>query len=555
MTRIYIVRHAEAEGNLYRRIHGQYDSLVTPLGYRQIEALSRRFQDIPVDAVYSSDLYRTRMTAKSHLCPQGTAAAPGAGFAGDRHGPLGGPDLGRRRTAGPERMNQFSRSDPDYDSPGGETFQAVQKRVVDTFRPPDPDPWGPDHRLCRHGVAIRTAMAAFYGYSLAQLDRILPSDNTGVSCVEVENGQPHVRVYADGSHLGEELSTLGKQTWWREQEAATPLEDQNVWYRAWDPVGERALYYRCRQEAWISVHGTDIPFPGEQFYEAARTASERNVASVMVAMVGDEVAGTAPDGSGAVSGGTGGVYPLLLYESRLPEAGAGHPADWSGGVHFPAPGPGQAAPPVQSGQRGGPAVLRPQRVSLYWPGNGQRSAPGAAGKVHRLRGMSGKRKTAPGSAFLPVSRADMEDRGWSWYDFLIVNGDAYVDHPSFGGVVIARVLEAEGYRVAYLAQPDWHGPEPFLAMGKPRLGVMISAGNLDSMVAHYTAAKKRRRQDAYSPGNRPGLRPDRATIVYANRVREAFGDVPLIIGGSGGVPAAVCPLRLLERPGASKHPL
>ena len=145
--------------------------------------------------------------------------------------------------------------------------------------------------------------------------------------------------------------------------------------------------------------------------------------------------------------------------------------------------------------------------------------------------MSGKRKTAPGSAFLPVSRADMEDRGWSWYDCLSVNGDAYVDHPSFGGVVIARVLEAEGYRVAYLAQPDWHGPEPFLAMGKPRLGVMISAGNLDSMVAHYTAAKKRRRQDAYSPGNRPGLRPDRATIVYANRVREAFGDVPLIIGG------------------------
>lgn len=133
--------------------------------------------------------------------------------------------------------------------------------------------------------------------------------------------------------------------------------------------------------------------------------------------------------------------------------------------------------------------------------------------------------------FLPVSKAEMEARGWGWYDFLIVNGDAYVDHPSFGGVVIARVLEAEGYRVAYLAQPDWHSADAFRAMGKPRLGVMLSAGNLDSMVAHYTAAKKRRRQDAYSPGNRPGLRPDRATIVYANRVREAFGDIPLIIGG------------------------
>ena len=145
--------------------------------------------------------------------------------------------------------------------------------------------------------------------------------------------------------------------------------------------------------------------------------------------------------------------------------------------------------------------------------------------------MSGSRAKQAVNPFLPVSRADMEARGWDWYDFLIVNGDAYVDHPSFGGVVIARVLEAEGYRVAYLAQPDWHSAEPFQAMGRPRLGVMISAGNLDSMVAHYTAAKKRRRQDAYSPGNRPGLRPDRATIVYANRVREAFGDIPLIVGG------------------------
>ena len=291
MTRIYIVRHAEAEGNLYRRIHGQYDSLVTPLGYRQIEALSRRFQDIPVDAVYSSDLYRTRMTAKAIYAPKGLPLHLEPGLREIAMGRWEDQTWGGAARRDPERMNQFSRSDPDYDSPGGETFQAVQKRVVDTF-----------HRLIRthggqtivcvsHGVAIRTAMAAFYGYSLAQLDRILPSDNTGVSCVEVENGQPHVRVYADGSHLGEELSTLGKQTWWREQEAATPLEDQNVWYRAWDPVGERALYYRCRQEAWLSVHGPDIPFPGEQFYEAARTASERNAASVMVAMVGDEVAG------------------------------------------------------------------------------------------------------------------------------------------------------------------------------------------------------------------------------------------------------------------------
>ena len=133
--------------------------------------------------------------------------------------------------------------------------------------------------------------------------------------------------------------------------------------------------------------------------------------------------------------------------------------------------------------------------------------------------------------FLPVSREDMENRDWWYYDFLVVTADAYVDHPSFGTAIIARVLEAEGYRVAVLAQPDWHSADAFRNMGRPRYGVFIGGGNIDSMVAHYTAAKKRRSTDAYSPGNKMGLRPDRPTIVYANRAREAFGDIPVVIGG------------------------
>jgi uncharacterized radical SAM protein YgiQ len=133
--------------------------------------------------------------------------------------------------------------------------------------------------------------------------------------------------------------------------------------------------------------------------------------------------------------------------------------------------------------------------------------------------------------FLPVSKADMRARGWEDCDFLIITGDAYVDHPSFGPAIISRVLEAEGYRGAVLAQPDWKDPAAFTALGRPRLGVMVSGGNIDSMVAHYTVAKKRRRDDAYSPGNQPGLRPDRATIGYANMVRRVFGNIPLIIGG------------------------
>ncbi|MEG2215238.1 MAG: YgiQ family radical SAM protein [Oscillospiraceae bacterium] len=133
--------------------------------------------------------------------------------------------------------------------------------------------------------------------------------------------------------------------------------------------------------------------------------------------------------------------------------------------------------------------------------------------------------------FLPVSKEDMNDRGWWWYDFLLVTGDAYVDHPSFGTAVIGRVLEAEGYRVAVLAQPDWHSAKAFTAMGRPKLGVLIGAGNLDSMVAHYAVSGHRRKEDFYSPGKKAGLRPDRAVIVYANRAREAFGsEMPIVIG-------------------------
>ena len=133
--------------------------------------------------------------------------------------------------------------------------------------------------------------------------------------------------------------------------------------------------------------------------------------------------------------------------------------------------------------------------------------------------------------FLPITKEEMLRRDWHYCDFLLVTGDAYVDHPSFGTAIIGRVLEDAGYRVAILAQPDWRDPAAFTALGRPRYGVFVNGGNIDSMVAHYTAAKKRRHDDAYSPGNRAGLRPDRASIVYCNKIREVFGDIPLIVGG------------------------
>ena len=133
--------------------------------------------------------------------------------------------------------------------------------------------------------------------------------------------------------------------------------------------------------------------------------------------------------------------------------------------------------------------------------------------------------------FLPVNPGDVKDRNWSDIDFVYVTGDAYVDHPSFGVSIISRVLEAEGFRVAILSQPDYRSCEDFKRFGRPRLGFLVTGGNIDSMVAHYTVSKKKRSYDYYTAGGKMGRRPDRAVIVYCNRIREAYGDVPIIIGG------------------------
>jgi len=135
------------------------------------------------------------------------------------------------------------------------------------------------------------------------------------------------------------------------------------------------------------------------------------------------------------------------------------------------------------------------------------------------------------SKFLPVSREDMAERGWNEVDFVLVTGDAYCDHPSFGTAIISRELEAHGYKVAILAQPDFHSAEDFKRFGRPRLGFLINSGNVDSMVNHYSVFKRRRKRDEYSPGGKAGRRPDRAVIVYCNRAREAYKGVPIMIGG------------------------
>ena len=133
--------------------------------------------------------------------------------------------------------------------------------------------------------------------------------------------------------------------------------------------------------------------------------------------------------------------------------------------------------------------------------------------------------------FLPVNRKEMEQRGWDRPDFVYVIGDAYVDHPSFGHAIISRLLESRGYKVAILSQPDWRKDDAIREFGLPRLGFLVSGGNMDSMVNHYSVSKKRRKKDAYTPGGVMGKRPDYATIVYCNQIRRVYKKVPIIIGG------------------------
>jgi len=133
--------------------------------------------------------------------------------------------------------------------------------------------------------------------------------------------------------------------------------------------------------------------------------------------------------------------------------------------------------------------------------------------------------------FLPVSKKDIEERGWDELDVIIITGDAYVDHPAFGAAVIARVLEQAGYKVGIISQPDWKTSDDFLKLGKPKLFFGITAGNMDSILANYTINRSKRKEDDYSPGGKIGLRPNRATIVYANKIRELFPDTPIVLGG------------------------
>ena len=288
MTTIYLVRHAEAEGNLYRRVHGWYNSLITENGFAQIRALEERFRDIPVDAVYSSDLYRTMTTARAVYLPKNLPLNTDPGLREMNLGDWEDLTFGYVRRRWPEELDRFNRTDPAWTAPNGEDFYQLGERLEAAVRRLAARHEGQTAALFSHGMAIRQLIALVKGLPPEEWDEVPHGDNTAVTCLSWDGEKLSLVFEQDNSHLSEEISTLARQAWWRKGGKA---KDVNLWYSPLDPEKDWDIYLRARREAWTSTHGGDVPFDGENFLQNARANLSRTPWGVTLAFAGDALAG------------------------------------------------------------------------------------------------------------------------------------------------------------------------------------------------------------------------------------------------------------------------
>ena len=291
MTIIYLIRHAHAEGNLYRRVHGHYNSLVTEQGRRQIAALAGRFASIEVDAVYSSPLTRCLDTARAVADPKGLPIVPEPGLMELGVGRWEDQTFGQIQTHDPELCALFAGASPLFQIEGGEDFAAVAERMeraVLRIAAAHAD----QCVVCvSHAMALRSLFARLHGWGVEGIGKVKMSDNTAVSCLAVEGDSIRIVTEADSSHLPGELSTVIRRKAPGQEHLAFAFGTRNLWYRNWEPDTEKNLYLSCRREAWVDIHGPWEPFPGEEFYQVARQCSEVDPRSVAVAYLGAEMVG------------------------------------------------------------------------------------------------------------------------------------------------------------------------------------------------------------------------------------------------------------------------
>lgn len=289
MTRIYLIRHAEAEGNLYRRIHGHYDSLVTENGQKQMEALGRRFESVPIDAVYSSDLIRTRTTAEVIRGPRKLPLNIKRELREIHMGSWEDRTWGEVLREDADTMDRFVHRPFQWSVPGSESFLDMHRRMAESITEIAERHTGETVAIVSHGTAIRSALCYFSGRPPEEVNRIPHSDNTGVSLLEIQEGKARIAVQNDNSHLEHGISTFARQRWWKNREGE--FTDQNLWYRPLDPEREAGLYVKARQDAWELVHGGAEGFRGEAHLEDALSTAKRNPSTLLCAMLGEEVAG------------------------------------------------------------------------------------------------------------------------------------------------------------------------------------------------------------------------------------------------------------------------
>lgn len=291
LTTIYLIRHAEAEGNLYRRIQGWYNSLITGNGFRQIKALEERFRDIPVDAVYSSDLYRTMTTARAIYEPKNLPLQTEPGLREIHLGDWEDQTWGEVRHFDETEMLRFNRSDPTWQAPNGESLKMAGDRMVEAITRLAKKHPNETVAMFSHGAAIRQALSQIMGLTPDHWNDLPHGDNTCVTRIFFDGEQLTVdeSMLMDASHLSAEVSTLSKQAWWRKDNFKS--QDLSLWFRHADLEQDRDLYLSARKEAWTSTFGEEVPFDGGSLLNAAEQHLSQSPRNLSFAMAGDQVVG------------------------------------------------------------------------------------------------------------------------------------------------------------------------------------------------------------------------------------------------------------------------
>lgn len=323
MTTIYLIRHAQADGNLYRRCQAWYDSLVTDMGYRQIDALKERFGETHFDAVYSSDLFRTMTTAKSIYLPHQLELQTDSRLREIRSGNWEDRTWGELYQTDRENLLAFWRCDPHWHTDGSETFQEAQQRFCTAVCDIASQHSNQTIAIFAHGCVIRTALAHWMGLPLEQIREIPHGDNTSVSKLEFDGEKIQICWYNDTTHLSPELARAPHPAAQTDEETASKIERTSLYFLPMDPNKEEQAYLNARENAWIASHGSILGYHGDAFLAHAKACYSQSHNSVLTAMLAGKPAGLLQmDFSAEAELGVGRI-PFVYMEPSLRDHGLG----------------------------------------------------------------------------------------------------------------------------------------------------------------------------------------------------------------------------------------